>query len=412
MTDTLQVAIPAVALEEVLQQIAQDWNAAFAKFMATHPNLQPIYSDVQQQLQRVGLEFKASPLVVVAVSAIITYSILMALISVTEEPPPSEPYPDGKYNATSARIYFDRNPGRVIQRGLSVATNSVGFALGLLQDFITNKLEENADIRAMELTKLLTRLGPTFIKIGQSLSIRTDLLSPAYLRGLQTLQDRVPPFSSTVAKQMLEEEWGRPITDVVSYISPEPVAAASLGQVYKATLRETGQEVAIKVQRPNIMELVALDMYLLREAAPILKRTFNLNSDTIGAVDTWGIGFVDELDYIEEARNAESFTETIKMTALKDVVFAPPVIEELSTRKVLTTEWIDGERLDQSSSEDVTVLCSIAMNTYLTMMLETGLLHADPHPGNLLRTPDGRLCILDWGMVRFVLRKLQAGSRQ
>lgn len=248
----------------------------------------------------------------------------------------------------------------------------------------------------MELSQLLTKLGPSFIKIGQSLSIRTDLLSPAYVRGLQTLQDQVPSFPTTIAKQMLEEEWGQPIDNVVSYISPEPVAAASLGQVYKATLKENGQEVAIKVQRPDIMNQIALDMHLLREVAPIAKAAFNLNTDIVGTVDTWGAGFVDELDYMQEARNAETFTETIQTTPLTDVVFAPPVVNELSTRKVLTTEWVDGERLDKSAQADVTILCSIAMNTYLTMMLETGLLHCDPHPGNLLRTPDGKLCILDW----------------
>lgn len=265
--------------------------------------------------------------------------------------------------------------------------------------FHSDKWEENSDQRGIELAAVLTKLGPTFIKIGQSLSIRTDLLPPAYVRGLQTLQDQVPAFDSKIAKQILEEEWGMPVSSVVDEITDEPVAAASLGQVYKARLKETGQEVAIKVQRPNILEQIALDMHLLREVAPVAKRTFNLNTDTVGTVDAWGAGFVDELDYLSEGRNAEIFMESIQTTPLKDVVFSPPVIHEYSSGKVLTTEWVNGERLDKSSNEDVTVLCSIAMNTYLTMMLESGLLHCDPHPGNLLRTPDGKLCILDWGMV-------------
>ena len=263
----------------------------------------------------------------------------------------------------------------------------------------SDKIDENSEQRAVELAKLLTKLGPSFIKIGQSLSIRTDLLSPAYVRGLQTLQDQVPPFDSKIALQILEDEWGMSVYDVVSEISPEPVAAASLGQVYKAKLKESGQEVAIKVQRPDILEQIALDMHLLRELAPVAKRLFNLNTDTVGTVDAWGLGFVDELDYLSEARNAETFMESIQTTPLSEVVFSPPVVNEFSTEKVLTTEWVNGERLDRSSNEDVTVLCSIAMNSYLTMMLETGLLHCDPHPGNLLRTKDGILCILDWGMV-------------
>jgi predicted unusual protein kinase regulating ubiquinone biosynthesis (AarF/ABC1/UbiB family) len=125
----------------------------------------------------------------------------------------------------------------------------------------------------------------------------------------------------------------------------------------------------------------------------------HLSFRQVGTVDAWGNGFVDELDYLQEARNGEYFNQQSQRTPLKDVVLAPKVIEELSTAKVLVTEWVDGERLDRSSQEDVTILCSICMNTYLTMLLEMGLLHCDPHPGNLLRTPDGRLAILDWGMV-------------
>lgn len=232
-----------------------------------------------------------------------------------------------------------------------------------------------ADERAVELATLLTTLGPSFIKIGQSLSIRTDLLSPAYVRGLKTLQDQVPPFDTAIAKQILQDEWGASTESILIDMSPEPVAAASLGQVYKARLRSTGQQVAIKVLRPNIEGKIALDMHILRELAPIVKRIFNVNTDLVGVVDTWGTGFVDELDYVSEAKNAQEFMKGIQGTELKDVVFAPPIVEELSTRKVLTTEWVDGERLDRSNKDDVTVLCSVAMNTYLTMMLELGTLH-------------------------------------
>jgi predicted unusual protein kinase regulating ubiquinone biosynthesis (AarF/ABC1/UbiB family) len=212
------------------------------------------------------------------------------------------------------------------------------------------------------------------VKIGQSLSIRTDLLSPAYVRGLTSLQDQVPAFPTSIAREIIEKELGRPVDSIFSEFSPQPVAAASLGQVFKAKLKSDGREVAVKVQRPDIMNQIALDMHFLREIAPIAKRTFNLNSDTVGTVDAWGLGFVDELDYIAEAENAEFFTESIKKTPLSGVVFAPPVIEECTTGRVLTTEWVVGERLDRSSNEDVSILCSIAMNSYLTMMLETGIL--------------------------------------
>ena len=238
--------------------------------------------------------------------------------------------------------------------------------------------------------------------VGQSLSIRADILSPAYIKGLSSLQDNVPAFDTATAIEILEEEWGVPVGDVLEgglLDSAKPVAAASLGQVYKAQLKGSGVEVAIKVQRPKITTQIALDMHLLREFAPIARRTFNLATDTEGTVDAWGSGFVDELDYLQEASNGKYFSEQILKTSLKDVVLAPEVIDEYTSGKVLVTGWVDGERLDRSSQEDVSVLCSICMNTYLSMMLEMGMLHCDPHPGNLLRTPDGKLCILDWGMV-------------
>lgn len=218
--------------------------------------------------------------------------------------------------------------------------------------------------------------------MGQSLSIRTDLLSPGYVRGLSLLQDQVAPFSTAVAVQILEREWGKPVENVLATpLTDKPIAAASLGQVYKAKLKSTGQEVAIKVQRPDITEQIALDMHIVREFAPIVKSLFKLNTDLVGLVDAWGTGFVDELDYLQEARNAQFFSEQILRTPLSGVVFAPSVVEKLTTGAVLVTEWVDGERLDRSSNEDVSVLCSVAMNTYLTMLLEVGLLHCDPHPG-------------------------------
>lgn len=206
------------------------------------------------------------------------------------------------------------------------------------------------------------------------MSIRSDLLSPSYIRGLASLQDQVPAFDSRVAQQIMEQEWGvNNIGDVLveTELPSRPVAAASLGQVYKVTLKNrddgksTPRQVAIKVQRPDITTQIALDMHLLREFAPIAKQTFNLNTDTVGTVDAWGKGFVDELDYYQEAKNAQHFLDKIKLTPLKDVVLAPEVVDEYTSSTCLMTEWIDGQRLDRSTKEDVTILCSICMNTYL-----------------------------------------------
>jgi len=354
------------------------------------------------------------PSIAILIASYVTYSVLNTILSFGQEPPPTSPYPMNRYDAVSARRYFDGKLTVVLARAIQVAFLSGTFLVALASDYLAGKLQSNSDQRAEELSVLLTKLGPSFIKIGQSLSIRTDLLSPAYVRGLKSLQDQVPPFSTAEAREIIENELGAPIDDLFVKFPNEPIAAASLGQVYRATIRTTAEdgssterEVAVKVQRPNIMNQIALDMHLIREAAPFFKRTFNLNSDLVGTVDAWGVGFVDELDYIEEAVNAKTFMESISQTPLSGVVFSPPVLDELTTRKVLTTEWVVGERLDRSGKDDVSILCSIAMNTYLTMMLETGVLHCDPHPGNLLRTTDGKLCILDWGMVTKLESDLQ-----
>ena len=253
------------------------------------------------------------------------------------------------------------------------------------------------------------------IKVGQALSIRADLLSPPYIAALTGLQDRVPAFPTEIAREIMAREWGladgAAIDGLFKSLTTEPVAAASLGQVYKGTLNtqdgQSGKTVAIKVQRPGMVEQISLDLVLLRALGGLIRRARNLNSDLVGLVDDWGRGFVDELDYRKEADNTAAFLESLEGTPLCDVVTAPTVVPLLSTGVVLTTEWVDGERLEKSQADDVSKLCGVALNSYLTMLLGTGLLHCDPHPGNLLRTSDGRLCILDWGLVTQVNEDLQ-----
>lgn len=263
-----------------------------------------------------------------------------------------------------------------------------------------------ADRRSIELLELITALGPTFIKVGQALSTRTDLLPAKYAKGLVGLQDAVPPFSGELGRSVIESELGIRIEDVFSKLSAEPVASASIGQVYRGTLRSTGEEVAVKVQRPKVLEDVALDLFMMRSLAPYYKKSQDVNTDLVGLVDAWGEGFVNELDYRREAKATTAFSKAMKERGLGSV-FAPEVVYDLSSTHVLTTKWVDGERLASSEAGDVPRLCGVALNAYLTMLLDTGSLHCDPHPGNLLRTPDGRLCILDWGMVITVPEDLQ-----
>jgi len=325
----------------------------------------------------------------------------------------------GRYSAKDAEVYFSTRKALVTGRALRIALLSSGFGVSLLFDKALKRSDANAAQRASELVGLLTTLGPTFIKIGQSLSIRSDLLSPPYLAALAQLQDRVPAFSNDEARATVARELGvTSLSEVFSDFSADPVAAASLGQVYRGTLKAGLDpngggggggpvDVAVKVQRPGVVRGVALDMFLIRQVGPVLKRVFNLNTDIVGTVDDWGRGFVDELDYRLEAANAQEFSEKILGTPLGASVFAPRVVEEASTSRVLTTEWVVGERLEQSSAADVASLVGVCMNTYLAMLLEFGTLHCDPHPGNLLRTPDGKLCILDWGLVTQVPSSVQ-----
>lgn len=148
-------------------------------------------------------------------------------------------------------------------------------------------------------------------------------------------------------------------------------------------------------------------MHLLRSIAPFFKETFDLNTDLVGVIDQWGYGFVAEINYKQEANNAERFMETISNTPLRDIVFAPPIVKEYSSERVLTTLWIEGENLNVVKSDDIGTLCSVAMNSYLTMLLEGNLLHCDPHYGNLKRCKDGKLCILDWGLTTSIDSDLQ-----
>ena len=244
------------------------------------------------------------------------------------------------------------------------------------------------------------------IKLGQALSIRPDLVPAAYVSGLTKLQDSVKPFSSSLGRAAIESELGVKLDEAFSQISMEPVASASIGQVYRGTIRATGEEVAVKVQRPNVLSEISLDLFMLRTLAPTVQRLTKANTDFVGLVDAWGAGFVDELDYTKEARATDEFAAAMEARGLGSVT-SPKVIGDFSSTHVLTTGWVDGERLAASGADDVPRLCAVALNAYLTMLLDTGVLHCDPHPGNLLRTPEGQLVILDFGMTLEVPRDLQ-----
>jgi predicted unusual protein kinase regulating ubiquinone biosynthesis (AarF/ABC1/UbiB family) len=284
---------------------------------------------------------------------------------------------------------------------LVILQPTLSFLFGLWWDKQRGITVKNDRLRAVQLRNLLTNLGPAYIKIGQALSTRPDLVPPVYLEELTRLQDQLPPFPNEIAYQFIEEELGAPPAEVYAELSPEPIAAASLGQVYKGKLK-TGEEVAIKVQRPDLRDRITIDLYILRRLAGwVQKRVKRLRSDLVGILDELGDRIFEEMDYIHEGQNAERFFE---LYGHMQDIYVPKIYWEYTNRRVLTMEWISGIKLTQteqlkSLGINARYLIEIGVQCSLRQLLEHGFFHADPHPGNLLATFDGKLAYLDFGMM-------------
>ena len=291
--------------------------------------------------------------------------------------------------------------GTVYLRAVEVSGKLGAFFYMVLQDYATGRLEANERNRARHLRQVLAGLGPAFAKIGQALSSRPDLLPKTYLEELAALQDRLPPFDSGTAMQLIAEELGRPVAQVYSELGAEPVAAASLGQVYKGVLRSTGQPVAVKVQRPGMAESIALDMFLLRRLMACVDKVSPLEQRLLPLVDEFAQRLFGELDYVQEGRSAEKFQE---LYAHVPKVRVPKIYWEGVAPKVLTMEWVDGVKMTdevamRAAGLEIIPFVDIGIECTLRQLLEHGYFHADPHPGNLLATKEGNLCYLDFGMM-------------
>ncbi|CAA7014172.1 unnamed protein product [Microthlaspi erraticum] len=301
------------------------------------------------------------------------------------------------YDPDTISEYWGKRPRAVATRIIQLLSVAGGFLSRIAGDVINKKVKENEVSRAIELREIVTSLGPAYIKLGQALSIRPDILSPAAMTELQKLCDKVPSFPDDIAMALLEEELGKPWYEVYSELSTSPIAAASLGQVYKGRLKENGDLVAVKVQRPFVLETVTVDLFVIRKLGLFLRKFPQVSVDVVGLVDEWAARFFEELDYVNEGENGTYFAEMMK----KDLpqVIVPKTYQKYTSRKVLTTQWIDGEKLSQSMESDVGELVNVGVICYLKQLLDTGFFHADPHPGNMIRTPDGKLAILDFGLV-------------
>ena len=305
-----------------------------------------------------------------------------------------------RYDAKEIAKHYRRRPLSVIWRTLSVLWMLGGFALGLQLDKLFKR--RNQQHRAEQLRKILTALGPTFIKVGQALSTRPDLVRPDFLDELIKLQDQLPPFDNAIARRIIERDLGRTPEEVYSSISPEPVAAASLGQVYRARLFN-GDEVAVKVQRPKLLPTISRDLYIMRWAAcwiaPLLP--LNLGHDLTLIVDEFGTKLYEEIDYLNEGRNAEKFAANFQDDPRIKV---PDIYWRYSSTHVLTMEWINGFKLTdidrvRAAGLDRDELIELGVSAGLRQLLEFGFFHADPHPGNLFALPDGRMAFIDFGMM-------------
>jgi predicted unusual protein kinase regulating ubiquinone biosynthesis (AarF/ABC1/UbiB family) len=305
------------------------------------------------------------------------------------------------YNPSEIVAQYQNKKWQVLRRIFAVLGPTISFVFGLWWDSRRGIVVKNDRRRASQLRELLTQLGPAYIKIGQALSTRPDLVPPVYLEELTKLQDQLPPFPNEIAYQFIEEELGAPPQEIYAELSPQPIAAASLGQVYKGKLK-TGEDVAIKVQRPDLRERITIDLYILRNLAGRAQKTFKrIRSDLVGILDELGDRIFEEMDYIHEGENAERFFQLYGQ--MKDI-YVPKIYWEYTNRRVLTMEWINGTKLTQTEEInaqgiDARYMIEVGVQCSLRQLLEHGFFHADPHPGNLLATPDGKLAYLDFGMM-------------
>ncbi len=313
------------------------------------------------------------------------------------------------------RIYAG-HPQRLIKRVWQTLVPIGLYLLGVSTDWLFGLLknQERSRERAKEAAELLVDLGPAFIKAGQALSTRPDIVPPVLLEELAQLQDQLPGFDSALAMACIEEDLGAPISSIFEQLDSEPISAASLGQVHKGVLK-TGEVVAVKVQRPGLREQITLDLYIVRNIAAWLNHNVGLiRSDLVALIDELGKRVFEEMDYCNEASNAEAFA---RLHRANPRIAVPAIYRHATSRRVLTMEWIDGVKLTNLEAVrgigvDPDDMVAVGVNCSLQQLLEHGFFHADPHPGNLLALADGRLAYLDFGMMSEVSRESRTGLIQ
>jgi predicted unusual protein kinase regulating ubiquinone biosynthesis (AarF/ABC1/UbiB family) len=261
-----------------------------------------------------------------------------------------------------------------------------------------------------ELADDLEAMGPTFIKIGQLLSSRSDLLPEAYLKPLERLQDNIKPFSFEQVEQIILSELGARISKAFSEFDPKPIAAASLGQVHFAALRD-GRKVIVKIQRPDIRKQIAEDFEVLTQIAEFLDAhtEFGRRYRFLMVLEEFRMSIQQELNYEREAQNLITLGENLKEF---DKIWIPQPVIDYTTRSVLTMDYVQGRKITALSpltklDLDGAALAEELFKAYLKQIMVDGVFHADPHPGNVFLTDDGHIALIDLGMVGHVAPSLQ-----
>ena len=254
----------------------------------------------------------------------------------------------------------------------------------------------------------LEELGPTFIKLGQLLSTRPDLISPGYVDELAELQDNVPPFSFAEVKEIFLAEIGKKPNELFQEFDEQPMAAASIGQVHRGRL-QNGNEVVIKIQRPNIENIIAVDLEILAYLASLMEQYLEeLQGHRPSAVvDEFARSLSLEIDYTVELANIQRFARQFRDNK---TIYVPLIYSELSTERILTMEYIDGVKTSKvdalrSQGYDLHLIAERGANLIMEQIFVHGFFHGDPHPGNICILPDNVTCFLDFGMMGRLSRK-------
>ena len=301
-----------------------------------------------------------------------------------------------------------KNTSRQREIAEVVLRNGWDYARGLLAG---NKADEPRLPSPEILRKILIELGPVYVKLGQLLSTRPDLLSGRYVETLTALQTNVPPVPWSEVEILIQEELAQPIEAVFSEIDHNAIAAGSIGQVYRAILTN-GQKVALKVQRPGIDKVVAQDISLIKSLAELVSLTeFGKNFDMVGLAEEFTNALVAELDFTTEAEYTEQLRQNLTGTQWFDdqQLVIPKVYNHLTSTKLMTIEWLEGVpileahlpeiRADQDEATQRLEITTVLFRAFFKQVYIDGFFHADPHPGNIFYLQDGRIALLDCGMI-------------